>query len=382
MLTAQVDNLAMVVEAIKLGAYDYVPKPYNESELLNRIEKALTARKLRQSQGRLLQEIKAGYRREALIGDSPSMKQVRETIRRLADFEGCVLIRGDSGTGKELVARALHYESRRAASPFVAVNCAAIPDALAESILFGHRKGSFTGAFNSGPGQFEAAEDGTIFLDEIGDMPIRQQAALLRVLEYRTYTPIGEIREKECRARFIFATNRDLLSCVREGSFREDLYHRIHVSTILMPTLRSRPEDVPQLVAYYTQRLCAELGRPPLLVNQEALQLLAKYSWPGNVRELRNVLEASIMLMDKVETEMSKHDLPAEFMESSESAGEELNPRDRREKQEIVEALKRHGGNQTKAAHELGYHRNTIRTKIRYLGISTPSKSDDAEDAP
>ena len=370
MISAQSDDLQQVVAAVKLGAFDFVAKPFNNAELLNRIEKVLHLRSLKADQRHLLKELQGVYGLDQLIGESHAMRQVRDTFHRLADFEGCVLVRGDSGTGKELAARSLHYLSRRASKPFVVVNCASIPESLTESILFGHRKGAFTGAIDAAQGKFEIAEDGTIFMDEIGDMPHRQQATLLRVLEYRKFTAVGDNRDRECRPRFIFATNRDLRQAVREGAFREDLFHRIHVATILMPALSSRPEDIPRLVEHFTARFCAEMGRNPLLIGKDVLQVLSRYDWPGNVRELRNILEASIMLMDRDERDLSMANLPPELLASRDSEGAKLSPREQREKEDIIQALRKNQGNQTQAAKALGYHRNTIRSKIRYYGIS------------
>ncbi|MCZ7649057.1 MAG: sigma-54 dependent transcriptional regulator [Planctomycetota bacterium] len=369
-LSGQTENIPLVVEAIKAGAFDYVPKPFAEAELLNRIEKALGLRALKRSHARLLQDARGDFGPEALVGESAPMRQVRETLRKLADFEGCVLVRGESGTGKELAARALHYLSRRASSPFVVVNCAAIPEALTESVLFGHRKGAFTGAIESSRGKFEQAEDGTLFLDEIGDMPLKQQAALLRVLEYRTFAPLGEARERECRARFVLATNRDLRAAVAAGAFREDLFHRINVSTVALPALSSRPEDLPRLAEFFCAKLSVQLGRPGLAVEPEALMVFRRYDWPGNVRELRNVLEAATMLLDPGETSIGLARLPAELLASREASEAVLSPKEQREKEELVAALRKFHGNQSKAAQALGYHRNTIRSKIRYFGIT------------
>jgi len=372
MVSGQSDDLQQVVAAVKLGAFDFVAKPFSNAELLNRIEKALHLRSLSADKVHLLKELKDRFGLEQLVGDSHAMAQVRDTINRLADLDGCVLIRGDSGTGKELAARSLHYSSRRASKPFVVVNCASIPEALTESILFGHRKGAFTGALDAGQGKFEIAEDGTLFLDEIGDMPVRQQAALLRVLEYRKFTAVGDNRERECKARFIFATNRDLRRAVSEGAFREDLFHRINVSSIIMPTLNSRVSDIPQLLEHYAAQFSVEMGRPPFLISKEAMHILSQYDWPGNVRELRNTLESCIMLMGRDEAELTECHLTPELLSNRDSQGEKLSPREQREKEDILLALRQHHGNQTQAAKTLGYHRNTMRTKIRYYGIPIP----------
>jgi DNA-binding NtrC family response regulator len=371
-LTSQTENIPQIVNAIKLGAFDYVPKPFTGAELLNRIEKALGQRALLKSREYLLNELEAQSGLGCLIGRSAAMEQARQTIRRLAQTDGCVLLRGESGTGKELAARALHYLSRRRSNPFIVVNCASIPEALVESVFFGHRRGAFTGAVENMKGKFEAAEDGTLFLDEIGDMPLAQQASLLRVLEYRHFVPVGETRERECRARFVLASNRDLRERVDSGAFREDLFYRINVAAITLPPLRSRPEDVADLAEHFRIKLGLELGRPPVRISQPALELLAKYDWPGNVRELKHVLEGAMMLLGPDQDEIALRDLPPELLAMQPrdgQPGEQLGASELHEKRELLRALQECGGNQSQAARLLGYHRNTIRSKIRYYGI-------------
>jgi two-component system, NtrC family, response regulator AtoC len=261
--------------------------------------------------------------------------------------------------------------SRRRSHPFVVVNCASIPEALVESVLFGHRRGAFTGAVESAKGKFEIAGEGTVFLDEIGDMPLSQQAALLRVLEYRSFTPVGEVAERACKARFLLATNRDLRECVREGTFREDLYYRINVAAITLPALKSRNEDIPMLVDHFRARLCAEMGRAPVSVAPEVVDLFERYDWPGNVRELKNVLEGAIMLIGSRQSEITLRDLSVELLASRIVTGDtNTTESEMREKEDLIRALRQSDGNQTQAARILGVHRNTIRSKIRYFGIS------------
>jgi two-component system response regulator HydG/two-component system response regulator AtoC len=267
----------------------------------------------------------------------------------------------------------LHYLSKRAGNPFVIVNCSSIPEALVESILFGHKRGAFTGAVDSVKGRFEVAEEGTVFLDEIGDMPVSQQSSLLRVLEYRRFTPVGDNRERECRARFVLATNRDLREGVREGTFREDLFYRVNVATVQMPPLRARPEDIPALVDHYHRRISAEMGRVPGAVHPEVIRLFQQYDWPGNVRELKNVIEAALMLRDRKEVEITPRDLPPELLAvraEGSPTGPALSPQERQEKQELIRALQQCQWNQTKAAQVLGCHRNTVRARLRYFGLS------------
>jgi DNA-binding NtrC family response regulator len=372
-VSSQTENVSQIVNAIKLGAFDFVPKPFTGEELRNRVEKALSLKRLRHANRQLLAEAAERGGVDRMIGHSEAMQTVRNTLRRLADVDGCVLLRGESGTGKELAARALHNLSQRRASPFVPINCASIPQQLVESVLFGHRRGAFTGASESVKGRFEAAEDGTLFLDEIGDMPLDQQASLLRVLEYRTFTPVGENRERDCRARFVFATNRDLRECVVEGTFREDLFYRINVAAVALPPLRARPEDIPELVEYYCGRLTLEMGRGPVQVQPDIIDLFKLYDWPGNVREVRNVLEGSLMLLDRNQTELTMRDLPADMLafETGPDGAAVLTSRELKEKKELLRALKETSGNQTKAARMLGVHRNTIRSRVRYFGITS-----------
>lgn len=371
-LSSQTSDLSMVVEAIKMGAYDYIGKPFVSEELLNRVRLALELRQTRRNQERLLRELEERSGIDGLIGSGPAMTQLRQNIRRLAAVDGCVLFHGESGTGKELGARALHYLSRRRAAPFVVVNCSSIPEQLVESVFFGHRKGAFTGAVDNSRGRFEIAEDGSIFLDEIGDMPLSQQSSLLRVLEYRRFTPVGESRERECRARFILATNRDLRERVRDGTFREDLFFRIRVATVQMPPLRMHLEDVDELATCFLDRLCAEMGRRPVRAVPEVLDLFKRYDWPGNVRELKNVIEGALMLGEESRTELRLQDLPAELLATRVEGGQgvDRSPQERQEREDLLRALQQSGWNQTKTAKLLGVHRNTIRARIRYFGLT------------
>jgi len=369
-LTSQTDDLSQVVEAIKLGAFDYVGKPFVRDELRNRIEKALQLRMLARSNQYLLDECVRREGLEKIVGSSAAIQQVRQTIRRLADSDGCVLIHGESGTGKELAAKALHYCSKRKGNPFIIINCAAIPEALIESVFFGHRRGSFTGAIESTKGKFELAENGTIFLDEIGDMPISQQPALLRILEYRRFTPVGETRERECRARFVFATNRDLREGIAQRTFREDLFYRINVAALQLPALRAHPQDIPELVEHYRVQISQELGRRPVGIRPEVLDVLREYDWPGNARELKNVLEGALMLVDPHQEELTLQDLPAEILATQKTGDAPASSVERREKQDLINALRQCKGNMTQAAKMIGIHRNTIRQKLRFYGIS------------
>ena len=371
-LTSQTEDVAQIVSAIKIGAFDYVPKPFIGAELRNRIKKAINLQNLHRSNEHILKELEAKEGLPRLVGESECMRHTRDVVSRLAEGDGCVLIHGESGTGKEVAARAMHYLSRRRSSPFVAVNCAAIPESLVESVLFGHRKGAFTGAIESVKGKFELAGEGTLFLDEIGDMPLPQQASLLRVIEYRKYNSIGESAEKTCRARFILATNRDLKECIRQGKFRQDLYYRINVGNLLMPSLKDRPQDVSALIDYYCKILCAEMGRPLVKVPPEVMDLFQRYDWPGNVRELRNVLESVYMLIGPRREEITLKELPPEILALRGESGQSLDPAELREREQIIAALQQCNGNQSQAAKLLGIHRNTVLCRIRYFGITNP----------
>jgi DNA-binding NtrC family response regulator len=369
-LTSQTDDLSQVVAAIKLGAFDYVGKPFDPNELKNRVANALNQRQLKRTEQYLLNELEQQAGLHRFVGTSRAITSVIDMLRKLAAVDGPVLVRGESGTGKELAARALHYLSGRRKKPFVTVNCGSIPEALVESALFGHRKGAFTGALESAQGKFALAEDGTLFLDEIGEMPMMQQVALLRVLEYRKFTPVGEGTERECHARFLFATNRDLKQRVTDGKFREDLYYRINVASIIMPSLRSRAEDIPPLVNHYVAQLCADLGRQTIQVHPDAMAVLQRQEWPGNVRELRNVLEGALMLMNPNQVELGLVDLPSELIEDKSIPGDALTHIEKTERDAIVNILEKCNWSPTEAAKLLGMHRNSVTRKIHYYKIS------------
>lgn len=372
-LSNEFSNVGNIVEAIKVGAFDFVAKPFQPEELGNRISKCLLCKSLRDSQADLVREIAKRSGLEHLIGSSEIMQNVRGKIRKLANAKGSILIQGESGTGKELVARALHQMSVRHGRPFEVVNCAAIPETLVESELFGHKKGAFTGAVESSKGKFELAKDGTLFLDEIGEMPLAQQSTLLRVLEYREFSPVGDSRKLECKARLVFATNRDLQQCVREKTFREDLFYRINVGAINLPPLRARKGDIPDLVTYYCKSLSHDMGRIPMTVRPEVLNLFHAYDWPGNVRELRNALEAAAMLLDPSEAEIGIDDIPAQVQAGVVSAPrspDDLTPDEQEVKRALIEALQQSNGNQSVAAKLLNCHRNTVRARMRAFGIA------------
>ncbi len=281
------------VEALKKGAYDFLEKPLDLNRLLVAVRNALEKKDLVKETKKLRKKINKTYE---LIGESPAIKQVKEMIERVAPTDARVLIIGENGTGKEIVARLLHEKSNRANGPFVEVNCAAIPSELIESELFGHEKGAFTSAYKSRKGKFELANGGTIFLDEIGDMSLAAQAKVLRVLEEQKLTPVGSNKQIKIDVRVIAATNKNLQEEIKKGNFREDLYHRLSVIIIRMPTLNERVEDIPLLVDYFLKLASEEYNMPRKSITDEAIKELQKIKWTGNIRELKNVVERLVIL--------------------------------------------------------------------------------------
>ncbi len=304
-------TIARAVEAIHLGADDYLAKPFERQALLLALEKVLRARRLEDENRRLSAALEERDRLVGLVGSAPSMQQLFRRVEKLAGTEATILLNGESGTGKELAARALHALSRRAEAPFVAVNCAAIPEGLVESEFFGVEKGAYTGADKSRPGKWRQAEAGTLFLDEVGELPSTIQPKLLRVLQESRYTPVGGGREVPADVRVIAATNRDLALEVEQGRFREDLYYRLNVIPLVMPPLRQRREDIPRLVEHFSQRACRRHGVQARSFPKPLLKRLLDHSWPGNVRELGNVVERLVLLAE--DGHVSADDLPPEM---------------------------------------------------------------------
>lgn len=366
------------VEAMKLGAYDCLSKPVNLDELEVKIKKALRSRSLESENVELRQRLDKKFGLEHIIGTSPPMKNVFEMIQQVAGSRATVLITGASGTGKELVAHAVHQLSPRKNGPFVAVHCAALATNLLESELFGHERGAFTGAVERRQGRFELADGGTLFLDEIGEIDPQVQVKVLRVLEERSFERVGGQKTLTTDVRLIAATNRDLAAMVKESKFREDLYFRLNVVTIHMPPLRERNEDIPILVDHFLKEYARENNKPKLEVTQDAMNALLTYSWPGNVRELRNYIERAVVMSkgDKI----TLRELPTEVRESlngdengrmsaarivkSEMTIEEA------EKQMIIRALKETNGNRTEAAKRLGISRRTLHRKLHVFNLN------------
>ena len=377
-------TIEMAVEAMKAGAFHYISKPFNRDELKLTIKKALQLKELERENVALRQELKERTGLDAIIAESPPMSQVLELVVRVAPTETTVLILGESGTGKELIARAIHGSSPRAHGPFVAVNCAAIPETLLESELFGHVKGAFTGAIRDRVGKFEAAEGGTIFLDEIGEMRPDLQVKILRVLEERMLERVGDNRLIRVDVRVLAATNKDLSKAIQAGEFREDLYYRLNVVPLQIPPLRERREDIRPLAQHFLKRLGAS---PRLTIAPEAFRALESYDWPGNVRELENALERAmifhrgdvISLADLPETiRAPKAKEAAALPVSLPEAGLSL---EEVEKELILRALQKHDWNQSRAARYLGITRHTLLYRIEKHNIARPgSRGGQAEE--
>lgn len=356
------------VEAMKLGAFDYITKPFALDEFLLLIERALEMKRLKEENIRLRKDLNTCYRAPNIIGESLAMQRVFSLIEKVSASEATVLILGESGTGKELVATTIHYQSSRKNKPLIKVNCSTLPDGLIESELFGHEKGAFTGAMKRKPGRFELADGGTIFLDEIGDLPPSTQAKILRVLQERQFERIGGTATLPVDVRVIAATNRNLEEEVGAGRFREDLYYRLHVIPIVLPPLRERKEDIPSLIEFFLDKYRKRLSRNVRL-SAEAADALLRYDYPGNVRELENVIERCVTLA--MEEVIGKEELPAAVLDGGQAAGsfrlsEVVADA---EKCHILNVLKATRGAKTKAAEILGISRKTLWEKMNAYGI-------------
>ena len=359
------------VEALKEGAFDFLSKPINAEELTQRIRMALEKRSMAAEIARLHGELNERQGFENIIGKSQAMREVFEKVRLVADTRSTVLIVGESGTGKELVARAIHGNSSRRKRPFVPVNCAAIPDALVESELFGYEKGAFTGATGSKRGLFQAADTGTLFIDEIGELQPGLQAKFLRALENRKIMPVGSTHEVDIDVRLVGATNRDLQQQVREGQFREDLYYRLKVVELRLPPLRERPGDIPLLIRHFVDEISNENGRPVKDITPDAVAALEAYDWPGNIRELRNLLESVIVLSVKDCIELT--DLPEQISKVT-SARAVIKPGMTMadiEKEAIRRTLEQTGGRRNETAKILGISVRTLHRKIKEYRLPT-----------
>ena len=364
------------VEALLKGAAHYVPKPFDNDELRLVVARELERTRARREHRLLLDHV-ARDGLGSMVGAGAAMRRVFDTIARVAETDLGVLVRGESGTGKELVARAIHDRSGRRARPLVAVNCAAISASLVESELFGHEKGSFTGADTRRIGRFEAASGGTILLDEIGDMPLPTQGKVLRVLETRSFERVGSTTPLRTDARVVAATHRDLAVEVREGRFREDLYYRLRVVEITLPPLRERPEDVPTLALRFARDLGERLRRPARTFTPAALAALARHDWPGNVRELKNVVEQASVLAaadaidarDLALTPSARDDGAPRWQPGAQHAEARREAIDRFERRWLADALAAHGGNVSRTATSIGITRQSLSQKLHELGL-------------
>ncbi len=366
-------SVETAVDAMRIGASDYIEKPVRLNELRTRLGRAIEARQLRRSNRELRAQLDERFGLDGLIGNSGPMRRVAQVVRQVASTNATVLILGDSGTGKELVAQALHRSSPRAEKRFVAVNCAALSEGLIESELFGHVKGAFTGAIGPNEGRIVHADGGTLFLDEVGDMPLETQAKMLRVLESREVQPVGGNNLRKVDIRLVAATNRDLEQRVAEGMFREDLLYRLKVVTIDMPPLRERAGDVLLLVDHFLAQFAEQHGRDVRGISPEARTLLVRYPWPGNVRELRNVMETMVLLCgsDVIDVADVPEQIAAGAAKGGSAAGFDLAGRSLEEvERALIEAnLGLVEGNRQKAATILGMSERTLYRKIKEYGL-------------
>ncbi len=360
-------TVEIAVEAMKKGAVDFLPKPFSLDHLSVVVEKALEVRKLRDENRELREALGKKYQFENIIGRSPAMQDIFATVTRVAPTRATMLLCGESGVGKDMIARAIHQHSPRKDRPFVKINCTALPENLMESELFGYEKGAFTGANVSKPGKFEAANTGTVFLDEIGDVPGSIQVKLLRILQEREFERLGSNKTMHTDVRVIAATNVDLREALEQGTFREDLYYRLNVVPLNIPPLRERKEDIPYLVEHFAQKLGGK-------ISEGALERLMAYHWPGNVRELENVIERSILLAQgpevqatDVRIDTAQRGRPATA--STDGFLPEGMTLDAYEQSLIREALKRADGNKSHAARLLGLTRNALRYRLAQMGI-------------
>ena len=379
MIITAFGTVKSAVEAMKEGVYNYITKPVNIDELLVITEKALNENKLRKENIDLKSKVEAKYKFDNIVGVSGPMMEIFEKILKVAKSNSTILLRGDSGTGKELIAHAIHENSNRADKDFVEINCSAFPDTLLESELFGYEKGAFTGAYKTKIGRFEAAEEGTIFLDEIGDISPAVQIRLLRILQEKTFSRLGSTKTLKVDVRVVAATNINLENAIKEGKFREDLYYRLNVIPIMIPPLRKRKSDILPLIEHFTRKYAEENGKEPMILEADAEKLLVNHQWPGNVRELENAIENAVVMCDK--PMISIEDLPQYLhaKDYSKSSGlpvilpdDELDysiQLEMSEKQILQKALKKADYNKTKASELLGISLRTMRYKVKKYSL-------------
>ncbi len=375
-------EIETAVKAMKLGAFDYLSKPFDPEELRLVVERALERRRLLQENRDLLNQVSSKYRFENIIGASPQMQAVFGLIAKCAPTNSTVLITGESGTGKEMIARAIHYNSLRKEQPFVTVDCNTLSESLLESELFGHVKGAFTGAVTNKRGMFDVANNGTLFLDEFGNIALSTQAKLLRVIQEREFRAVGATTTQKSNVRLITATNKDLKAMVDAGSFREDLYYRINVFPIHSPALRERRDDIPALAFHFVRQFCAELDKPVSEISEAAMSLLLNYDWPGNVRELENTMQRAVILSSEqmirqahlasimqgeaepaLDVPRTSDDLKRVKKIAREKSVEAI------ERAFVEETLKRNDSNVTRSAEETGMQRANFQALMKKYGI-------------
>lgn len=355
------------VEAMKLGAFDYITKPFSLDEFLLLIERAMDVKRLKEENIRLKKDLSRYYHFPNIIAESDEMKKVCSVVERVADSDSTVLLLGESGTGKELIATTIHYQSKRRDKPLIKVNCAALPEGLIESELFGHEKGAFTGAIKRKLGRFELANGGTIFLDEIGDIPLSAQSKILRVIQERQFERVGGTETINVDVRIIAATNKNLEEEVKRGNFREDLYWRLNVIPISLPPLRNRKEDIPYLIDFFLDKYRNKLSRK-ISFSKEAIDVLLAYDYPGNIRELENIVERCVTL--STSDIIKKDDLPSFIIKKQDNKHLFLSDvAAEAEKEHIIRILKATKGNKTRAAEMLGISRKTLWEKMKAYGI-------------
>jgi DNA-binding NtrC family response regulator len=377
------------VEAMKLGAFDYIPKPFTPDEVSIVVKKAIEKKSLMLENIYLRQELQEKYGFHNIVGKSKKMQEIYRIIAKVAMTDSTVLITGQSGTGKELIARAIHFNSPRREKQFVPVDCAVLSENLLESELFGHVRGSFTGAVTTKPGLFEVADGGTVFLDEVGNISLSIQAKLLRVLQEREFTPVGGTKPKKVDIRLIAATNKDLEKMIKEEVFREDLYYRLNIVPLCLPALKERQEDIPLLAVHFLKKYAEEMGKAIKGFTPEAMERLMRYPWPGNVRELENVVERTVVMIDdemvrvehlflpgQQEKEILENQIPMTSGELKEikkqvreKAVEEI------ERAFILSALERHQWNVTRAAEEVGMLRPNFQALMRKYNLRARGES-------
>ncbi len=366
-------SVETAVEAMKAGATDFLMKPFSLDHLMQVVSKALEVRALRDENRQLKEELGRRYEFDNIIGRSAPMQEIFATIERVAPSRATVLLAGESGTGKDLIARAIHFRSPRRDRPLVKINCTAIPENLMESELFGYEKGAFTGAQISKPGKFEQADTGTVFLDEIGDVPAAIQVKLLRILQEREFERLGSNVTRHIDVRVIAATNSDLRAALEQGTFREDLYYRLNVVPLNIPPLRDRRADIPFLANHFIRKLAPEAGCQVESITDAAMEKLIAYHWPGNVRELENVIERSLVMATGKQLDVNDIKLEAAPRPRAQNGGTQFLPEgltlDQYEQDLIREALKRADGNKSQAARLLGLTRNALRYRLTQMGL-------------